>query len=96
MEPLVLDIAEQRRYELWLGERLTGWIDYVRTDGVLALTHAEVLPAFRNQGLGERLVRETLEDVRGHGGSVRPVCPFVAAYVRRHPEYGDLVAGAHQ
>ena len=86
------DNRERSRYELRSGERVAGWIDYFRSDGVVAMTHAEVQSDLRNQGLGERMVHDALEDARGRGAQVRPLCPFVAAYVRRHPEYEDVVA----
>ena len=92
METRVTDNEQQKRYELRLDERVAGWIDYFRTDGVVAMTHAEVRGDLRNQGLGERMVRDALDDVRERELQVRPLCPFVAAYVRRHPEYEDLVA----
>lgn len=87
MEPPVVDNPEKHRYELRLEDgRMAGWIEYERTGDVLALTHTFVKPELRNQGFGERLVRETLDDVRTRGLAVEPVCPFVVAYVRRHPE----------
>lgn len=92
MEPRLVDNEQHRRYELWLGERLAGFVTYERSDGVVALTHAEIEPELRNQGHGETLVREAIAAVRGRGAKVRPVCPFVAAYVRRHPDVQDAVA----
>lgn len=90
MEPRVVANRTLRRYELRLGERLAGTLDYTRSDGVVALTHTEVEPDLRGQGHGERLVRDALADLREHGATVRPVCPFVVAYVRRHSETTDL------
>ena len=86
----VTDNEERSRYELRLDGDVAGWIDYSRSDGVIAMTHAEVERERRNQGLGERMVRGALDDVRERGLRVRPLCPFVAAYVRRHPETQDL------
>lgn len=91
MEATVTDNRERSRYELTLDGEPAGWIDYVRGDGVLTMTHAEIRRDLRNRGLGETLVRDALADVRAHGAKVRPVCPFVAAYVRRHDETHDLV-----
>lgn len=45
------------------------------------------------QGLGERLVAAALESLRGRGRKLVPLCPFVRAYLRRHPDQADLVAG---
>ena len=57
------------------------------------LVHTEVDPAFAGQGLGERLVAGALEDLRARGLKLVPLCPFVRAYLRRHPDQADLVAG---
>lgn len=93
MESRVTNNNEKSRYELRLdGGRLAGFLEYERSDGVLAMIHTFVHPDLRSQGLGERLVRDALDDVRARGLEVEPVCPFVVAYIRRYPEYGDLVA----
>jgi len=91
MDENVLDNQERHRYELRVDDRVVGWIDYFRSNGTIAMTHAEVQSDRRNHGLGERMVRGALDDARERDLQVRPLCPFVAAYVRRHPEYGDLV-----
>jgi predicted GNAT family acetyltransferase len=56
------------------------------------MVHTEIEPAFEGEGFGSALVSGALDDVRARGKRVRPLCPFVAAYVKRHPEYADLVA----
>ena len=50
-------------------------------------------PRFEGQGLGARLARFALDDARERGLRVVPLCPFIAAFVKRHPEYQDLVVG---
>lgn len=66
---------------------------YVREHGDrVTFTHTEVDPDVEGHGIGSTLVRWALDDVRSRGGSVDPQCPFVAAYIRRHAEYQDLVA----
>ncbi len=93
MEPRVAHDPAELRYELWLGDRLAGHIRYTRDDdGALTLVHTEIDPDLEGDGLGTTLVRGTLDDLRARGLRMRPLCPFVAAFVRRHPEYGDLVA----
>ena len=88
----VTDNPPGLRYELWLDGELTGWIDYKLRGDTLMLLHTEVRPHQRLRGLGTRLVHYALEEVRKHDRLMTPLCPFVAAYVREHPEYGDLVA----
>jgi uncharacterized protein len=82
------------RYEAHVDGELAGWIDYKPRDGWLIFVHTEVLPAFGGRGIGARLASRALDDVRSRGLWVNPVCPFVAAYIRGHPAYQDLVVGA--
>jgi predicted GNAT family acetyltransferase len=82
----VTDNEGASRFELHLDGQLAGWIDYRRARDTVALTHAEVLPELRNQGHGEAMVRETLADLKRRGLQAQAVCPFVRAYVRRHPD----------
>lgn len=53
----------------------------------LVFTHTEVPPADEGKGIGSRLVRAALDDARRRGFKIVPACSFVAAFVRRHPEY---------
>jgi len=88
----VVDNPAALRYELWTDEVLAGWIQYTRAGDVVTLVHTDIDPAFEGRGLGSVLVAGTLDDVRSRGKRIRPLCPFVAAYLRRHPEYADLIA----
>jgi predicted GNAT family acetyltransferase len=94
----VADVAvvhrpEERRYELLVGGEAAGELVYRdRGGGVLAFLHTEVDPTRRLNGLGSTLVAAALDDVRARGLRVVPLCPFVEAFVRRNPAYGDLVA----
>jgi hypothetical protein len=58
---------------------------------VITLVHTEVPPALEGKGIGSALVRGVLDLVRGRGLKVVATCPFVAAYMGRHPEYNDLL-----
>jgi len=88
----MVDNPSELRYELWSGDTLAGEIRYTRDADVVTMVHTDVDPAFEGEGLGAKLVAGALDDVRAHGKRVRPVCPFVAAYLKRHPEYADLAA----
>lgn len=88
----IVDHAERRRYELDVGGEPVGILSY-RTDGrVIDHRHTEIKPSFGGRGLGSALVRFALDDARMRGLSVRPSCPFVAAFIDRHPQYRDLLA----
>jgi predicted GNAT family acetyltransferase len=68
--------------------------DYRLRDGVMAITHTEVAPELEGQGIAGDLVRAALGHARANGLKVRPLCSYVQAYMRRHPETQDLLVGA--
>jgi predicted GNAT family acetyltransferase len=82
----VTDNADAGRYELRVDGELVGWIDYRRAGDTVALTHAEVREEHRNQGHAETMTREALADLKRRGLQAQPVCPYVVAYARRHPD----------
>jgi predicted GNAT family acetyltransferase len=53
----------------------------------LLIKHTEVLQAFEGRGIGSKLVRHMLLEARGEGRTVIPICPYAAAFIRRHPEF---------
>ena len=87
-----MNAPEESRYELRAGGELVGLLAYRLHDDVIRLVHTEVLPAFSGQGHAATLARGALDDARTRGLAVRPDCPFVAAYIDKHPDYADLVA----
>jgi len=91
-EPRLVDNAEEQRYELWVGEARAGVIEYQTKPGVVALIHTEIDAEFEGHGLGTKLIAAALADIRSRGLQLVPICPFVRAYLRKHPEERDLVA----
>jgi predicted GNAT family acetyltransferase len=63
---------------------------YDRDDHRVVYFHTEVPDSIGRRGIGSLLVRAGLDDARARGLRVVPSCPFVHAYIRRHPEYRDL------
>jgi uncharacterized protein len=88
---IVRDNAEQRRYELYVGDTLAGFADYHAQPGLVTVLHTEVDAAFDGRGLGSKLLRAMFDDVRGRGARVLAVCPFARSFLQRHDEYADLV-----
>lgn len=86
----IADNKQQSRYELAV-EGGTAVLQYMERDGALYLTHTEVPPELEGQGIGGHIVKHALEDAKSRGMKVAPWCPFVRAYVQRHPEYQPLV-----
>lgn len=89
----VLRNEAARRFELTVDGH-TAVLVYRERDGQVTLVHTAVPPELRGRGLADRLARAALDDARARGLRVRPLCPFVQASLRRHPEYADLVAPA--
>ena len=92
MDTEFIDAPDHHRYELRSGDELVGFIVYRLNGEVIRLIHTEVLPAFSGQGHAATLARSALDDARSRGLTVRPDCPYVASYIKKHPEYADLVA----
>ena len=94
MDLTITDAADAERYEAHLDGELAGIIEYVLKHGRIALVHTEVMSDYEGRGVAGSLTRFALDDARRRGLRVVPVCPYVKAYLKRHPEDGDLVAGA--
>ena len=66
--------------------------EYQRDAGTLTVMHTEVPTELNGKGIGSALVRGLLDIARTEKLKVVPRCPFMAAFIKRHPEYADLVA----
>ena len=88
---IVRDNPAELRYEIAREGTVLGHIRYRTGPGRVVLVHTEVEPEAEGGGVGSRLVAGALENIRARGLRVVPLCPFVAAYIRRHPEWADLV-----
>jgi uncharacterized protein len=88
----VADRPVHGRYEIELGGERCGLLSYRLAGSVITHRHTEIDPSVGGRGLGSALVRFALDDARARGLTVIPRCPFVAAFIVRHPEYEELVA----
>mgnify|MGYP001244144776 CR=1 FL=1 len=86
----VHDNVEKSRFELTVGG-VTAFSEYSRRDGVVVFIHTEVPEALGGKGVGTALARGALDMVRARGERIVIRCPFIAAFVHKHPEYQDLV-----
>ncbi|SCF30789.1 GNAT family N-acetyltransferase [Micromonospora mirobrigensis] len=91
MSFLVEENPAEHRFEILVDDALAGFTAYVPRGEVLVFTHTEVDERFQNMGVGSALIRGTLDQIRARGGRVVPRCPFMAAFIERHPDYADLV-----
>jgi predicted GNAT family acetyltransferase len=67
------------------------FLEYNLTGKVLELIHTEVPQALEGRGLAAELAKSALDWARENGAKVDVICDFVAAYLKKHPEYADLV-----
>jgi len=88
--PVVDDRPEANRYEITVDDQVA-YLDYRRNDEHVLLSHTEVPESLRGKGLGQRLARHAMDEARRTGEHVIVKCPFVTAWLRRHPEYNDIV-----
>jgi predicted GNAT family acetyltransferase len=89
----VLDNPAESRYEARRGEDVLGVVDYrLDPDGGIVLVHTGVMPEAKGMGVGTRLAKGALDDIRAKDVKLTIECPFIAAYIRRHRgDYADLI-----
>lgn len=88
---VVTEVPDRHRYEITYGGALAGYAVYHRRGGRAFFVHTEIDLAFEGHGLGSALVGGALDAERGRGEPVVPLCPFVRAFIDRHPDYADVV-----
>jgi len=81
----------QQRFE-WTEDGALSVLDYQLNGNVMTITHTGVPEAVGGRGIAADLTRHALDTARSRGWKVRPVCSYAAVYIKRHPEYQDLVA----
>ena len=90
MPDAVRDNPERHRFELDADGHVA-FSNYKRDGSTITIMHTEVSAALNGRGIGSALVRGMLDIVRAQGLQVVPLCPFVKAYIGKHPEYADLL-----
>jgi len=84
------------RYEASVEGELAGFAYYRLDPGQVVFVHTEVRDSYEGQGVGGALAGAALDDVRAQGKKAAPVCDFIAGYIRRHPDYADLLDEAYR
>jgi predicted GNAT family acetyltransferase len=86
----VVNNPSQHRYQLTVDGH-TAATYYKIADGVITFVHTEVPPELGGKGIGSKLIKGALDQVRADGLKVIAECPFVKAYIEKHPEFADLL-----
>ena len=86
----LFDNEDKKQYELRIDTQVAK-IEYIKAAGTIYLTHTEVPKALEGKGIAKEMVLRTLEDIEKNELTLVPLCPFVAAYIKKHPEWRKLV-----
>ena len=88
--PIVTDRPDARRFEAHFGDELVGFVGYRHIGSRRVLLHTEVLPRFEARGVGSALAIHIFESARRDGERLTVTCPFLSAWLVRHPDYQDV------
>lgn len=94
LEPHDVEVVNNEaahRFEVRSAEGVASLRYRYDADGSLVLVHTEVPPALEGRGLAGQLARTALELARHQSLHVVPICPFVSAFIKKHPEFRSLV-----
>jgi uncharacterized protein len=91
MSVTVDDNPMENRYEARIDGTVVGVSQYELTADTIVFLHTVVAQEHEGQGVGSAIARYALDDARARGLSVRPLCPYIRAWLQRHPEYSDLI-----
>ena len=80
------------RYEIVVDGEVAGFTQFHLKGDVAVFPHTEISEEYEGRGLATTLIRSALDDMRARGLTIVPQCPFVRAFIEKHPEYEDLVA----
>lgn len=86
----VTNNTAEKRYELTVEGHVAATY-YKISDGIITFVHTEVPKELGGKGIGSKLIKGALDQVRAAGLKVIPQCPFVKAYIEKHAEYRDLL-----
>ena len=92
----IRDNFEKHRFEADLGDGSLAIAEYNLLHGKIVFTHTEVPGAHEGQGIGSSLIRYALHSARERNLQAIPICPFFAAYIKKHGEEQDLLDPAYR
>ncbi len=90
MEYTLIDNEAAKRYEFHVDGHVPV-IEYIKARDKIYLTHTEVPSALEGKGIASALIKKALEDIDAKNLTLIPLCPFVAGYLKKHPEWKRLV-----
>jgi len=87
----LINNENMQRFEMSIDESVA-FIEYKIKEGVLFLIHTEVPGSLQGKGAGSAIIEKTLQYAKANGFVIKPICPFVLAYLKRHTEWNMLLS----
>lgn len=78
------------RFEMMLFDD-TAFIEFVESEKTFTLIHTEVPESLQGKGIGSAIIEKTLSYAKANGFVIKPICPFVLAFLKRHPEWNEIL-----
>jgi hypothetical protein len=94
MELEISENKDKKRFEASVEGNLA-FVEYIRAENKVYLTHTEVPSQLEGKGIASAMVKQILEQIKNEELKLVPLCPFVAAYVKRHPEWKEIMAAGY-
>lgn len=89
--PDITDNNAENRYEMAVDGNIA-FVAYRREREIVVLQHTEVPEALSGRGIGSKLARSVLEHIARRGHRIQPECDFIAAFIKRNPDFSTLIA----
>ncbi|MBZ0328117.1 MAG: N-acetyltransferase [Altibacter sp.] len=91
MDIKISENKDRKRFEMVV-EGKTALIEYIRAENKMYLTHTEVPKELEGKGVASSMAKQVLQQIKDEGLFLVPLCPFIAAYLKRHPEWKEILA----
>ncbi len=88
----VVHNSAQKRFEIQIGDQIA-MVKYILGSSEIIFTHTEVPEALEGHGIAGKMAKVAVEYAKAQGLRIRPTCPYIAEYIKRHPEYHSITAG---
>ncbi len=95
MEVKIKENKEKKRFEAEVENKLA-LIEYIRAEDKMYLTHTEVPSELEGKGIASSMAKQVLQQIKDENLKLVPLCPFVASYVKRHPEWKEILAEGYK
>lgn len=91
MEVKIKENTEKKRFEAEVENRMA-LIEYIRAEDKMYLTHTEVPTELEGKGIASSMAKQVLQQIKDENLKLVPLCPFIASYIKRHPEWKEILA----